>query len=135
MKLSRPSRVIAAFIALISILFTQLAVAGYACPDLTTESTSELVAISAQVDHQNMPDCIGLDAELPSLCHAHAQIGDQSLDKPPLPPVQPFVAAALASVFQQIEFARRPPALPSNAFILTRITAPPAAIRNCCFRI
>src|SRR5437899_6236970 len=102
MKLSRPSRFVAALIALVSMLFMQLAVAGYACPGLETGQVSESVAMSADAGSQSMqsmPGCAGMDAAQPGLCHAHAQVGNQSLDKAELPHVQPFVAAALTLVF------------------------------------
>src|SRR5882672_11826515 len=97
MKLSRPSRLIAAFIVLVSMLFMQLAVAGYACPDIAQVSES----MSMGVD-QAMAGCQGMDKSRPSLCHAHDQVGNQSLDKPELPHVQPFIAAALTLVVHDI---------------------------------
>ncbi|NMM26487.1 MAG: hypothetical protein HHJ12_04130 [Glaciimonas sp.] len=133
MKLSRPSRFVAACIALLSMLFMQLAVAGYACPGLNIDLVSKSVAMST--DAGSMPGCLGMDAEQPSLCHAQAQVGKQSLDKPELPPVQTFIAAALTLVFDDIEPAFSPIVVQSDSFLLTRITAPPLSIRNCCFRI
>lgn len=133
MKLSRPSRFIAAFIALFSMLFMQLAVAGYACPELNIGLVSQSVAMSA--DAGSMPGCEDMDQEQPSLCHAHAQAGKQSLDKPELPHVQSFVAAALTLVFRDIAPAYSPLAAQPDSVLLTRSTAPPLAIRNCCFRI
>ena len=41
MKLLRSSRLVAALIALISILFTQAAVASYICPGLSTEHVAQ----------------------------------------------------------------------------------------------
>lgn len=133
MKLSRRSRFIAAFIALFSMLFMQLAVAGYACPEFKVGLVNKSVAMSA--DAGSMPGCEGMDQEQPSLCHAHAQAGKQSLDKPELPHVPSFVAAALTLVFDDIEPAYDSIAAQPNSVLLTRATAPPLAIRNCCFRI
>jgi hypothetical protein len=135
MKLSRPSRFAAALIALFSMLFMQLAVAGYVCPDLAMVDISESGGMSTYVDDQSMPGCEGMDAEQPNLCHAHAQAGKQSLDKPGLPLVQPFIAAALTLVFQDIQVVHNPGAVQPDSFLLTRTTAPPLSIRNCCFRI
>ncbi|MGV8893202.1 MAG: hypothetical protein ACOH2K_09745 [Burkholderiaceae bacterium] len=133
MKLSRPSRFVAACIALLSMLFMQLAVAGYACPELKIDLVSQSVALST--DAGSMPGCASMDAELPSLCHAHAQVGKQSLDKPALPDVQPFIAVALPLAFDASPPAYSLIAVRPDSFLLTRITAPPLSIRNCCFRI
>ena len=78
---------------------------------------------------------MGMDKEQPSLCHAHDQVGNQSLDKPELPHVQAFIAAALMLVLYDIEAAYSPSAIQPNFLLLTRTTAPPLSIRNCCFQI
>ncbi len=133
MKLSRPSRFIAACIALLSMLFMQLAVAGYACPGLKIDLVSKSVTMSA--DAGSMPGCAGMDTEQPSLCHALDQTVSQSLDRPELPQVQPFIAVALPLAFDARPPAYSPIAALPDSFLLTRITAPPLSIRNCCFRI
>ena len=127
MKLSRPSRFIAALVTIFSLLFTQLAVAAYACP----ASNAAPAAMSAMGD---MPGCQGMDMNQQGLCAAHCDPGHQSLDTPGAPHVQPFVAAALAVVLVSA-FAQQPAAARPDAYRLTRTTAPPLAIRNCCFRI
>lgn len=133
MKLSRPSRFVAALIALLSMLFMQLAIAGYACPELNIAFVSNAVAMSDAVG--SMPGCLGMDKEQPSLCSAHAQMGNQSLDKAALPHVQPFIAATLTLVFDATLPASGPMAVQPDSILLTRATAPPLSIRNCCFRI
>lgn len=133
MKLSRPSRVVAAFIALISMLFMQFAMASYACPGL--ELANETVSVSTNMSDHGVSACHGMDIKQLSLCHAHSDAGKQSLDKPELPHVQPFVAIRLARLLSSVDNASSPTtALPTIAQ-LTRATAPPLAIRNCCFRI
>lgn len=109
-------------------LFMQLAVASYVCPGMQTESGGDMVA---------MAGCDGMDTTQPGLCHALAvdQAAKQSLDKPDLPPVQPFVPVELVLVLDAMSMATCPRAAPPEAFLLTRTTAPPVAIRNCCFRI
>lgn len=84
-----------------------------------------------------MPGCAGTEAnvEQHSLCHAQAQVGKQSLDKPALPDVQPFIAVALPLAFDASPPAYNLIAALPDPFFLTRITAPPLSIRNCCFRI
>lgn len=136
--MSRPSRFVTALITLFSMLFMQYAVASYACPGLIMGQVSELVAMPADAGNQNMQgmsNCEGMDTQQPSLCHAYDQVGNQSLDKPGLPHVQPFAAAALTLVFRDVEIAYSPIATQLDSHLLTRSTAPPLSIRNCCFRI
>ncbi|WP_211467163.1 hypothetical protein [Collimonas silvisoli] len=134
MKLSRPSRLIAALIVLVSMLFMQLAVAGYACPSLNIGQVGESASM-AMDGEQAMSGCAGADKAQPSLCHANDQAGNQSLDKPPMPHVQPFMAAALTLVFHDIEVVDHSTDAQPNSLLLARSTAPPLSIRNCCFRI
>ncbi|SFH63404.1 hypothetical protein SAMN04515618_101286 [Collimonas sp. OK307] len=134
MKFSRSSRLIAALIVLVSMLFMQLAMAGYACPSSNTGQIDDSMSMSVESD-QAMSDCVGVDKEQPSLCHANGQAGNQSLDRPSVPPVQPFIAAALTLVFQNIEIVDHSSDVQPNSLLLARSTAPPLSIRNCCFRI
>lgn len=129
MTLSRPSRFLAALVTLFCLLFTQLAVAAYACPGAG--------AMTAAASGASMPDCT--DMEMPQspqsmLCAAHCEAGHQSLDTPGAPHVQPFVAGALAVVLSG-DSGRYAPVTAPQADSLTRSTAPPLTIRNCCFRI
>jgi len=123
MKFRRTSRIVAAMVALFSMLFMQLAVASYACP-----SAANPVATGAQ--------CAGMDPAQPSLCKAKATnlAAKQALDKPDLPPVLPFVAADLAGIViadawapDSAEGATAPPGL-------ARSLSPPHSIEHCCFR-
>lgn len=138
MKISRPSRLVAAFIALISMLFMQFAVASYGCPGLSMGAGNvKMTAMSVGVDSAGMPNCEGMDKDQPVLCHAHAQDqqSKQSLDKPQLPDVQPFTAVGLILALFNIDFAAD--ALPTQpeSLLLARSNAPPIAILHCCFRI
>lgn len=137
MRLSRRSRVFAAVLALVSVLFTQLAVASYLCPSTQISRAIEVAAASAAaIDHHDASGCEDLDAaEQPVPCHDLGQTRIQFLDKAELPNVPPFAATMLV---QTVSHADQPTrsvvALPSDLF-LTRATAPPLSIRNCCFRI
>lgn len=134
MKHSHSSRVISALIVLISMLFMQLAVAGYACPSFNVEPLNE--SVSMEMDsNQAMTGCENKDKSQPSLCRAHDQAGNQSIDKPTTPHVAPFLPAALTLVFRNIEIGGNATTEQPNALLLTRSTAPPLSIRNCCFRI
>lgn len=79
------SRATAALVALLCVLFAQLAVAAYACP------------MPAQADC-----CMAMDESEPALCQAHCQQGDQSFDKPisavalPMPAFQRVAAPQAA---------------------------------------
>jgi hypothetical protein len=135
MKLSRQSRFVAALIALLSVLFTQFAVASYACPGLTMDHAGIAVAMAPVANDDSMEGCMGMDKEQPHLCHAYDQAGDQSLDKPGVPPLQAFVPMALVLTLVITDTAILPIHEHTELSLLTRTTAPPLSIRNCCFRI
>jgi hypothetical protein len=137
MKLSRRSRLATALFALVSVLFMQFAVAAYACPSLRTGQASESMVMQIQAaDHQNMAGCEGMvDTEQPQLCHAHSQVGNQSLDKPAAPDVPPSAAILLMLVINDVDVAYRPIAARAETARLMQASAPPLSIQNCCFRI
>lgn len=112
----------------------QLAVAAYACPTSGTENYhSQLLHAD---DHAGMAGCEGVvDIEQPSLCHAHAQFGDQSTGNAELPNVSPPLALTVIPVLQIVD-AASPPDLDAVATPhLARTSAPPLSIQHCCFRI
>jgi hypothetical protein len=130
MKLPRISRAIAALIAVFSLLFAQLAVAAYACPQLA------MAVMSAQAEQGDMPGCTGMaDAGRPGLCQAHCASGQQSLDAPAIPPVAPFSATGLVAVIALTDAAEAARPAAPHPPLLAHATAPPLAIRHCCFRI
>jgi len=132
----RRLRLPGALIALLGMLFMQLALAAYACPDesSSTVQTSAAQMLSMPMD-EAMPGCGELDVEQPGLCHAHAQVGSQSMDRADAPQVQPFVALGFTQTIRTTDLS----CLSTNPRLLddliARTTAPPLAIRNCCFRI
>ena len=135
MGLSRQSRRVTALLALVSVLFAHGALALYQCPGDGAALAAQVVDSAAGDAMRSMPGCDGMDEEQPALCQAHAQAGKQSLDKPPAPDVPAFMASGLFVLLDTIEpelhrnFAR------PDLGLLTRSTAPPIAVRNCCFRI
>lgn len=138
MKLSHSFRVVTALVMLFSMLFMQYAVASYACPGMKIGQDSAPAAMQMDAGNKTMSGmsgCEGIDAKQPNLCHAHDQVGNQSLDKPEVPHVQPFMAAALMLAFQSVEIGSDSIAAPPDSPLLTRTTAPPLSIRNCCFRL
>ena len=132
MKLSRSSRLVSALIALFSILFMQLAVASYACPSLDAEHAAQQIAAMPVSD---MAGCHDMDPVQPSLCHAYGQSGNQSLDKPAVPPLQPFLAIGFGLPVTPLEATHPPAFAVDRSNFLTHASAPPVAIRHCCFRI
>lgn len=111
----------------------QLAVAAYACPALSMDHHSQAMPVGAPAPE--MPACHDMDPVQPSLCHAYGQSGNQSLDKPVVPPLQPFMAVGFGLPLLAIDVAYRPALAPPQTSFLTHATAPPVAVRNCCFRI
>jgi hypothetical protein len=126
---SRKSRPWVALCAVASLLFAQLAMAAYACPG---ESAADRTALESAPSAA--PGCEGMDSSQPALCQAHCQQAAQSLEKPvtpvvpPAPWMHPIVLPA-----PEIRTAFAPSG--NQRSLLARSTAPPLAIRNCCFRI
>ncbi|MFZ6653733.1 hypothetical protein [Undibacterium sp. TJN19] len=139
MKLSQRSRLLAAFIVLFSMLFMQFALAAYTCPGMTKGDNqgNAQTQVAMFVDNATMSNCEGMDVDQPGLCHAHAQNewSKQSLDKPSLPDVQAFMPIGVVLVIQNVDLvAAKIHAKPASK-LLSHTTAPPIAIRHCCFRI
>jgi hypothetical protein len=134
MKSTRLSRVVAALIALCSMLFMQLAVAGYVCPQFDATDGHGSTIVVEDVAHTGT-DCLGADKEQANLCQAEATFGNQSVDNGAGLSVPPFAAAAVMLVVR--ELTTEPAYVERNvpALLMARVTAPPASIRNCCFRI
>lgn len=125
--MKRPIRILAAWLALGVVLFSQLAVASYACPFLAppVEMTAPMVG-----GCDGMP----MDQDQPALCHAHGLQGDQSLDKPLVSMPQPALLQGLVSDWG-LESGLAPGIPGELRSLLARATAPPVALRNCCLRI
>jgi len=65
MGLSRRNRLAIAFLAVMSVLFSQLALAAYVCPgQLEAQAMAEMLAAG--------DPCEGMDPQQPALCHQHA---------------------------------------------------------------
>jgi hypothetical protein len=111
---------LASKIAIGALLFGQLTVAAYACPQLTgAPMVSATGTMSAGCDHTGSGS--------PNLCQQHCAAGDQSVDSvahPPVPAAANMTAMPLAP-YSSIA-AVRSVDLP---LLLARATAPPALIR------
>lgn len=138
MHLSHRSRFLTAILSLCALLFAQTALARYACPVAataspaasTTEHPASAVVRAALPCAEAMPAL--LDAEQPGLCHAHCQDEQRSADHAQIP-----VLASLIELGAVLTLA--PPAPPDRGLmlqpsLLQRTTAPPLAVRHCCFR-
>jgi hypothetical protein len=117
---------------LISVLFMQLAVAAHACPDINSAPS-----MSAHAGMEGMDGCLEADdaGAMSALCDNHCQPDSQSLNKPPLPDVSPFLAIALVSSGVVTAISTDLSLTRADQLFSTRINAPPLSIRNCCFRI
>jgi hypothetical protein len=122
----------AAFLALVSVLFAQFAIASYACPGSAAMATT---AVSPMAD---MPGCeeSAPEAERTALCQAHCQQGDQSSERAGVSAAPPAMQYAPPSmVFLVPAEATAPPEAAPQASLLERPTGPPLAVRHCCLRI
>lgn len=123
---ARKSRALVALGAIASLLFMQLAVAAYACPHDHSSAAAEVA--------QDGPGCDEMDRADPALCHAHCQQQAQSIDKPVALTVPAAMPSGLRVALVQAGAALVVTARDQHS-LLARSTAPPHAIRNCCFRI
>lgn len=132
MPSNRRSRCFAALFAVLSLLFMQLAVAGYVCPSTAVEASSMVEAGMPCADTM----AAEMDSEQPHLCHAHCQSEQQVSDKQELPaPVAVSMLSALPADFT-VDLSPRPMAGPLlQASHLARTTTPPLAISHCCLRL
>lgn len=117
-----------------ALVFSQLAVAAYACPKMSASTTA--TASTAELGAANSPSnpgpCEGMDPAAPNLCYEHCHFGQQTRDHPE-PPTVPPAALAVRAIF---------PPDPSATLRRTSADAPwrasaspPLAILHCCFRI
>ena len=109
------------------LLFAQISVAAYACPDL---SKSAGAGASTMVDHAQQPDA-GRDTQRPSLCHEHckAQVSVDHVQVVGVPPAPPSgLVLSMVDVHHavlEVTYFEPDPA---------RVNAPPCSILFCVFR-
>ena len=132
MTRNRRNRLITVLFALVSLLSMQLAIASYICPG----TGSKAIEIAAMTE-AGMPCAesmvFSMDAEQPSLCHAHCQADQQSSDHYQVPLTADLADLSAGFSLPRIVFA--PVGVPLQAPLLKRATVPPLAVRHCCFRI
>ena len=135
MTFLRRHRLVTVFFALVSLLFMQLAVAGYVCPN---EGMSGAAESNTAMAHAGMPCAESMDTAVvmdnaqPGLCQAHCQTGQQASSTYVLPavPMMPVIAPD----FSQLDANPVSTGAALQAPLLQRTTAPPLSVRNCCFR-
>jgi hypothetical protein len=91
-------RLTTTFIVVLSLLFSQLALAQYVCPQQSTMTSMAAMMASGQ-------SCDGMDQRQPTLCHQHAADQGKTVEKVKLP------VASLPAIVQVLEL----PLLPEPA--------------------
>ena len=128
---SRRIRKMSAGLAVGAMLFFQI-VAAYACPMFGPAEPAGHSAAMHMGD--GMPPCNEMDSPKPDQCIPHHQISQQSLDPHEVPSV---VSPAAVVYFVDLphDSAVAGSARSYSHALLTRVTAPPLTVRNCCLRI
>lgn len=128
------NRFITVLFAMMSLLFMQLAIAGYSCSGGST--TLLKVEVKAMVAQEGMPCTASMThtlGEQPNLCNAHCKADPQSADQYQVPTLATLVDACAHFTLPRV--IPTPLGALLQAPLLRRTTAPPLAVRNCCFRI
>src|SRR5438552_3803606 len=111
-----------AWIVLVAVLFTQFAVAVYACPALAMVADS----CDAMAAKANQPD-----PDNPGLCLQHCQQGSQHSDHAAVPPI-----LSMLGLMPLVDGSHHSPSLPvmisAQARALARASPPPKSILHCC---
>jgi len=119
-------------IGIAAVLFTQLAVAAYACPVLTGPDHN-MSARMAGNRHASMPGCEKADAANPNLCLQHCQAGTQSVESAPqlpMPAASPMLLTLVEAVQPVAGFG-----ITALSVLAERETSPPPLIRFRVLRI
>jgi hypothetical protein len=114
-------------LAAMSLLFAQISVAAYACPDLNKSSG---IGGSAMAERGQQSDA-GRDTKQPPLCHEHCK-AQVSVDHVPVVGVPPAMPSGLVVSVADVHHAllRLAHAAPDPA----RVNHPPCSILFCVFR-
>lgn len=132
MAWNRRTRLTTALFALVSLLFMQLAVASHACPGAASKVAEVVAMVKADMPCAEFMT-MNMDNAQSNLCQAHCQTGQQTAYKYELP--SPVVIGALPADFTWPVTAPVFWGAPLQVPHMMRTTAPPVAIRNCCFRL
>jgi hypothetical protein len=132
MRYSRRIRLVAALVALWSLLFTQLALAAYDCPQAASAAGQPVHMQAAPEQHAGC--ATPPERPSPNLCEAHGQANAQSLDLPAQPLVAPFIPARLVLAIASVDTPLPPNLEAPASFLETASSSPPISIRHCCLR-
>lgn len=130
MNMSRRWRIITAMLSLCALVFTQSALAAYAC-----QGAGKAMQV-AEMTEADMPCAASMaaEAEQAALCHAHCQTASKSVDNLQLPPLA--TVAQLGAVLTLKPVNRpEPDGRIVQSSLLRPSAGPPLAISHCCFRI
>ena len=130
--LTRAFQRLIAKIGIAAVLFTQLAVAAYACPALMNEDESAPAAM-ANDQHAAMPCCEALETGISNICLQHCQAGYQSVQSAPQVMIPPVATMPLA-IIEPVQPVSGPGVTVLSA-LLERETSPPPLLRFRFFRI
>src|SRR3569832_1092472 len=136
MRQSRTHHQLTALAVLLSILFAQIAVATYVCPDFLGKSLSDTMQMTPhEARMTNSAGCVEIDKSNPNLCVQYARSGDQSLDRASVVLFAPSLGF-LYFAFSYIQSVGRLITVRYIALdLLARGGAPPRAGRRGRFRI
>jgi len=137
-------------------LFTQLAVAAYACPALSLSGQyAEQAPVAAAHDDRPASDIaaagetmasvgdramncdqmpVQMDPASPNLCAEHCRYGQQS-DQAPTATVPAAILTALYVITSMLPQVAVPPRPAAGATSALAAASPPHAILHCCYRI
>ena len=112
-----------------AVLFTQLAVAVYACPAVEGPAAVIATVIADDAMHAAMPGCEVNGNDNPNLCLQHCQAGDQSVQTMPHVEVPAFAAvSALVAVLDPVAL-RTGSGIAVVSALPARVTSPPPLVR------
>ena len=95
-----------AFLVVLSLLFSQLALASYACPGEAAPASAAMTMAAGE-------SCEGMDTAQPVLCHQHA--ADMSLSFEPAKLATPSLPAIVQVLLVPLVLAAQDQALPQQA--------------------
>jgi hypothetical protein len=133
-RMNRSHTIFVALLLIASLLFTQLAVAAYACP-MMLRSVTALASVEQTESVDVMPCHQRRDSSTASttaLCKAHCTDTERTVGDAFAEPPIAFVAAFIVMMPPLVE---TPVCPPESAPGLSHTLGPPLAITHCCLRI